>query len=49
VTNIALHGFELIDTNKCTFCHRDPETLIHLFCTCTKIAFFGKMCQAGLN
>jgi len=28
VTSIALHGFEFIATDKCSFCDRDPETLI---------------------
>jgi len=49
VTNVALHGFELVDTDKCIFCDNEPEPLLHLFCTCTKIVLFGKMYQVGLN
>jgi len=37
---IGLHGFELIATDKCIFCDSEPETFIHLFCTCNIIATF---------
>ena len=34
VTNVALHGFCVSDTNKCSFCKIEPETLLHLFFEC---------------
>ena len=34
VTNVALHGFCISDTNKCSFCKIEPETLLHLFFEC---------------
>ena len=40
VTNIALHGFEIADTDKCFFCNLECETLLHLFCTCSKLEIF---------
>ena len=40
VTNIVLHGLEITTTDKCTFCDAEKETLLHLFCTCVKVASF---------
>ena len=40
VTNIVLHGFEITTTDKCTFCNDEKEALLHLFCTCVKVASF---------
>ena len=40
VTNIVLHGLEITTTDKCTFCDAEKETLLHLFCTCVKVAPF---------
>ena len=40
VTNIVLRSFEITTTDKCTFCDAEKETLLHLFCTCVKIASF---------
>ena len=40
VTNIVLHGLEITTTDKCTFCDAEKETLLHLFCTCLKVASF---------
>ena len=34
VTNSTLFKWKLIPSNLCTFCKEEPETLIHLFCTC---------------
>ena len=34
VTQLHLHGFELVDDNLCKFCRKEPETLIHLFYDC---------------
>jgi len=32
VTNIALHSFGLKDSENCSFCKANPETLMHVFC-----------------
>ena len=40
VTNIVLLGLEITTTDKCTFCDAEKETLLHLFCTCVKVASF---------
>ena len=37
VTNIQLHKWKMIPDNKCTFCKKEPETLVHLFVQCPKI------------
>ena len=34
LTNVALHGFCISDTNKRSFCKKEPETLLHLFFKC---------------
>jgi len=31
VTNIALHGFGIKSTDKCTFCNFERETFVNLF------------------
>ena len=40
VKTIVLHGLEITTTDKCTFCDAEKETLLHLFCTCVKVASF---------
>ena len=40
VTNLQLHGFGVIDSNKCTFCDSFPESVLHLFCTCQFVVEF---------
>ena len=37
VTNIQLDGFDIIDSELCTFCLQHPETINHMFLNC-KIA-----------
>ena len=37
VTNIQLHKWGMRDTDLCTFCEQDKETLIHLFFYCTQV------------
>ena len=49
VTNIALHGFDLKETAKCTFCNNDPETLIHLFCTCPIVVCFWENVSSWIS
>ena len=40
VINIVLHGLEITTTDKCTFCDGEKEALLHLFCSCVKVASF---------
>ena len=40
VTNIALHCFDIADSDKCSFCKTERETLLHLFCTCSSLVLF---------
>ena len=37
VTNIHLEKWNILQTSNCTFCGQEPESLIHLFCTCPYI------------
>ena len=39
-TNTFLHKLGIRDNNKCSFCTDQPETLIHLFCTCPSVSSF---------
>ena len=41
-TNIVLHGFKITTIDIHTFCDVEKETLLHLYCTCVKVASFGK-------
>ena len=34
VTQLQLHGFELVNDNLSKFCRKEPETLMHLVCDC---------------
>ena len=40
VTNTTLFGFGLVDTDKCTFCNLQRETLVNLFCLCSHVVLF---------
>ena len=40
VTQLQLHGFELVDDNLCKFYRKEPETLMHLFCDCEIVVSF---------
>ena len=31
VTNVALHGFSISDTDRCSFSKIEPETLVYMF------------------
>ena len=42
LTNVALHGFSISDTSKCSFCKIEPETLLHLFFECRIIQVIWK-------
>ena len=32
VTNVQVHGLEIVNSNCCLFCLEEPEIVIHLFC-----------------
>ena len=40
VTQLQLHGFELVDDNLCKFCVKEADTLMHLFCDCEIVVSF---------
>ena len=40
VCNSQLFGFGMIENDLCTFCKKDSETVLHLFCTCTHVRKF---------
>ena len=40
-TNNVLKKIGLVDSEKCTFCERETEKLVHLFWACPKTQFFG--------
>jgi len=40
ITNIQLHGFEIIESNLCLFCSKLPENLLHSFCDCVIVEKF---------
>ena len=40
VTQLQLHGFELVDDNLCKLCGKESETLMHLFCDCEIVVSF---------
>lgn len=42
VNNYWLHKWKISDTNKCTFCNKETETLNHLFWQCEKVQFLWK-------
>ena len=39
-TNNFLKKIGLVDSEKCTFCERETEELVHLFWACPKTQFF---------
>ena len=42
VTNVQLAGFDIIDSEMCTFCLQHPETINHLFLDCKIVEKFWK-------
>ena len=40
VTNVQLHGLDIVNSNYFVFCLEKPETIIHLFCNCTFVDMF---------
>ena len=42
VTNIQLAGFDIINSELCTFCLQHPETINHLFLNCKIVENFWK-------
>ena len=41
-TNFFLHKITIKDSDRCTFCEEERETLIHLFWNCNLISLFWK-------
>ena len=42
VTNVQLAGFDIIDSEICTFCLQHPETISHLLLDCKTVEKFWK-------
>ena len=40
MTNVQLHGLEIVHSNYCVFCFKEPETIMHLFCNCKFVDMF---------
>ena len=40
VTNVQLHGLEIVDSKCCVFCLEEPETIMHLFFNCKFVQMF---------
>ena len=40
VTNVQLHGLEIVDSNCSVFCLEEPETIMHLFCSSKFVQMF---------
>ena len=49
LTNNFLKKIGLVDSEKCTFCERETEKLIHLFWACPKLNFFGPILKYGYS
>ena len=47
VTNIQLFGFRLIESENCKFSNKAPETLFHLFCTCSVVVKYWENVSAS--
>jgi len=47
VTNIQLHGLEIIKSNLYLLCSKSPENLLHLFCDCVLSKIFGMTSLIG--
>ena len=46
ITNIQLQKWNIKQTNLCTFCNQEPETLTHLFHLCPKVMdLWGKIAE----
>jgi len=45
-TNYFLHKIKYSDTDRCTFCKAEPETIVHLFFECVLVQeFWNTVCQ----
>jgi len=40
VTNIQLHGFEIIESDSCLSCSKSSENILRLFCDCIIVEKF---------
>ena len=48
VTNVHLEKWKVLDSNLCTFCGSNAETVIHLFCECVYITQFWEQLKKYL-
>ena len=43
ITNIQLYKWNMVETELCTFCNLERETIIHLLCECHKVEEIWEM------
>ena len=48
-TNCLLKKMKIKDTNLCSYCHKEPETLIHLFFDCPVVKSFWRNLETFIN
>nr|BAC82626.1 pol-like protein [Ciona intestinalis] len=49
VLNDKLHGFGIIETDVCTFCGVNKETIYHLFCECKHVQVYWESVSAWMD
>ena len=45
VTKTSLHKIRKVDDNLCSYCKREPETILYLFVECNKVKEFWQSLQ----
>ena len=45
--NVQLAGFGIIDSELCSFCLQQPETLMHFFSSVNLLSVFGITLEIG--
>ena len=48
-TNFLLEKMKIKDCNLCSYCHTEPETLIHLFFNCSLVNDFWRKVVTFIN
>ena len=48
-TNYLLEKMKIIDNNLCSYCHKEPERLVHLFFNCPIVKCFWRNVESLIN